>query len=73
NRWVVNHFQSNRLMLHASQRNLIHPITQHPLILTAKWYLPWQHLINQFVWSGIKTELEQFFEDLALHFVLYDI
>ncbi|HCT8170839.1 TPA: tRNA pseudouridine(65) synthase TruC [Proteus mirabilis] len=73
NRGVVNHFQSHRLMLHASQLNLIHPITQQPLNLTAKWDLPWQHLINQFGWRGLKPELEQFGEDLAHHFVLSDI
>lgn len=68
NRGVVNHFQSHRLMLHASHLNLIHPITLQPLNLTAKWDLPWQHLINQFGWRGLRSELEQYGEDLAHHF-----
>ncbi|GLX64484.1 tRNA pseudouridine(65) synthase TruC [Proteus vulgaris] len=68
NRGVVNHFQSHRLMLHASHLNLIHPITLQPLNLTAKWDLPWQHLINQFGWRGLRPELEQYGEDLAHHF-----
>ncbi|EST57825.1 tRNA pseudouridine synthase C [Proteus hauseri ZMd44] len=68
NRGVVNHFQSHRLMLHASHLNLVHPITLQPLNLTAKWDLPWQHLINQFGWRGLRPELEQYGEDLAHHF-----
>ncbi|QAV22497.1 tRNA pseudouridine(65) synthase TruC [Proteus hauseri] len=68
NRGVVNNFQSHRLMLHASHLNLIHPITGQALNLTAKWDLPWQHLINQFGWRGLRPELEQYGDDLACHF-----
>lgn len=68
NRGVVTNFQSHRLMLHASHLNLIHPVTEQPLSLTAQWDIPWQHLINQFGWRGIKPELEQHGKDLTHHF-----
>lgn len=58
NRGVTQHFSTSRLMLHASELNLTHPITHEPLKLQAKWDQQWMTLIQQFGWLGIEKQLE---------------
>ncbi|CAQ82729.1 MULTISPECIES: tRNA pseudouridine(65) synthase TruC [Photorhabdus] len=58
NRGISAHYQTNRLMLHASHLKLDHPVTGEQLSLTAKWDASWQHLIQQFGWQGIIPDLE---------------
>lgn len=51
NRGVTEHFSVSRLMLHASQLNLSHPITEENISLVAPWDAQWISLIEQFGWS----------------------
>ncbi|MGG4663724.1 tRNA pseudouridine(65) synthase TruC [Providencia vermicola] len=52
NRGVAEHFSVSRLMLHASQLNLSHPITEENISLVAPWDAQWISLIEQFGWSA---------------------
>ncbi|WP_272681926.1 tRNA pseudouridine(65) synthase TruC [Providencia sp. PROV129] len=52
NRGVTEHFSVSRLMLHASQLNLSHPITEENISLVAPWDAQWISLIEQFGWSA---------------------
>ncbi|KER03564.1 tRNA pseudouridine(65) synthase TruC [Photorhabdus temperata] len=58
NRGIITHYQTSRLMLHASLLELNHPVTGEKLSLTAKWDASWQHLMQQFGWQGIVPDLE---------------
>ncbi|KLU15807.1 MULTISPECIES: tRNA pseudouridine(65) synthase TruC [Xenorhabdus] len=58
NRGVVKYYQTGRLMLHASHLQLKHPVTGENLLLTARWDQSWQHLLEQFGWQGIVSDLE---------------
>ncbi|MDR0218202.1 MAG: tRNA pseudouridine(65) synthase TruC [Enterobacteriaceae bacterium] len=58
NRGVAEHYQADRLMLHASHLQLKHPVTGEDLLLTARWDQTWQYLLEQFGWQGIVPELE---------------
>lgn len=51
NRGVTEHFSVSRLMLHASQLNLSHPITEENISLVAPWDAQWLSLVDQFGWS----------------------
>lgn len=52
NRGVSEHFSVSRLMLHASQLNLSHPITEENISLVAPWDAQWISLTEQFGWSA---------------------
>lgn len=52
NRGVTEHFAVSRLMLHASQLNLNHPITEENISLIAPWDAQWRSLTEQFGWSA---------------------
>lgn len=52
NRGVSEHFSVSRLMLHASQLNLSHPITEENISLVAPWDAQWRSLTEQFGWSA---------------------
>uniref|UniRef100_UPI0036DB8919 tRNA pseudouridine(65) synthase TruC n=1 Tax=Photorhabdus sp. RM322S TaxID=3342825 RepID=UPI0036DB8919 len=58
NRGITTHYQTSRLMLHASLLELDHPVTGEKLSLTAKWDASWQYLMQQFGWQGIIPDLE---------------
>lgn len=51
NRGAAEHFDCRRLMLHASQLNLIHPFTEQPLCLEAGLDKTWYNLAQQFNWQ----------------------
>ncbi|MGO2337022.1 tRNA pseudouridine(65) synthase TruC [Providencia sp.] len=57
NRGVTEHFSVARLMLHASQLVLIHPITTQKITLIANWDTQWLSLIEQFGWLDVATKL----------------
>lgn len=64
NRSAAANFGINRLMLHASELNLTHPVTAGPLILRAGLDAVWQKVINQFGWQAelpdvMRAELAQ--------------
>lgn len=59
NQDVSYHFATNRLMLHASYLSFKHPMTGDKLQLIAKWDYAWMHLLTQFNWLGIVTELKR--------------
>ncbi|EML1935486.1 tRNA pseudouridine(65) synthase TruC [Providencia stuartii] len=52
NRGVSENFAVSRLMLHATQLVLDHPITGERLSLVAQWDALWLSLINQFGWQN---------------------
>ena len=58
NRGVTEHFSTSRLMLHASQLDLVHPVTQVPLSFKAKWDEQWMAILTQFGWQGLLPDLE---------------
>ncbi|MGL5991749.1 MAG: tRNA pseudouridine(65) synthase TruC [Plesiomonas sp.] len=51
NRALKANFGAGRLMLHASELMLNHPVTGETLHITAPWDETWQHLMQQFDWS----------------------
>jgi len=51
NRGAAQHFGINRLMLHASQLTLTHPVTGEPLVLRAGLDEVWQRAMQQFGWQ----------------------
>ncbi|MBP2845639.1 tRNA pseudouridine(65) synthase TruC [Dickeya oryzae] len=59
NRGMASHFGCARLMLHASQLSLIHPVTNAPLVLTAHWDEAWQGVMTQFGWQGHLPDVER--------------
>jgi len=59
NRSAAEHFGCNRLMLHASQLNLIHPFTGEPLTIRAGLDPVWMQALSHFGWCGQLPENER--------------
>ncbi|RNM04010.1 tRNA pseudouridine(65) synthase TruC [Dickeya undicola] len=59
NRGMAAHFDCARLMLHASRLSLTHPVTNEPLVISARWDEPWQGVMTQFGWQGNLPEVER--------------
>jgi len=59
NRGAAEHFGCQRLMLHASQLELIHPVTGEPLTLRASLDETWMSMMSQFGWQGILGDIEK--------------
>jgi tRNA pseudouridine65 synthase len=57
NRALAQHFDCQRLMLHASHLQLNHPVTGEPLQISARWEPRWQRLMSQFGWEDRLPEL----------------
>ncbi|CCG86169.1 tRNA pseudouridine(65) synthase TruC [Erwinia piriflorinigrans] len=57
NRSAAAHFGMDRLMLHASELSLTHPVTAEPLQLRAGLDAVWQKIINQFDWRASLPEV----------------
>lgn len=57
NRSAAANFGMDRLMLHASELSLTHPVTSEPLILRAGLDEVWQKIINQFGWRASLPEV----------------
>ena len=52
NRGAAEHFNCQRLMLHASTLSFIHPFTQQPITLEAGMDDTWQRMLEQFGWRA---------------------
>ncbi|WMC11440.1 tRNA pseudouridine(65) synthase TruC [Oceanimonas pelagia] len=52
NRFFRDHYQCNRLMLHAARLSLTHPVTAEPLRLDAPLDETWRSLICEFGWES---------------------
>jgi tRNA pseudouridine65 synthase len=59
NRAAAEHFGCQRLMLHASRLELIHPITGEPLALRARLDDTWMQTMSQFGWRGLLGDIEK--------------
>ncbi|ANE76329.1 tRNA pseudouridine(65) synthase TruC [Dickeya solani] len=59
NRGMAAHFDCTRLMLHASGLSLTHPVTNEPLVISARWDEPWQGVMTQFGWQGSIPDVER--------------
>ena len=59
NRAAAEHFGCQRLMLHASQLSLTHPITGEPLCLRATLDDTWMQMMSQFGWCGLLSDIEK--------------
>lgn len=59
NRGMEANFACGRLMLHASQLNLSHPVSGAWFTLRACWDSPWQGVMSQFGWQGILPDFER--------------
>lgn len=59
NRAMAAHFGCGRLMLHASQLTLCHPVTGEPLVLRAGLDMAWMHVMTQFGWLGSLPDVER--------------
>ncbi|NIY48604.1 tRNA pseudouridine(65) synthase TruC [Cedecea colo] len=59
NRAAAEHFGCQRLMLHASQLELTHPVTGEPLTLRAPLDDTWMQMMSQFGWRGMLSEIEK--------------
>ncbi|MFB0709890.1 tRNA pseudouridine(65) synthase TruC [Buttiauxella noackiae] len=59
NRAAAEHFGCQRLMLHASQLSLNHPVTGEPLCLRASLDDTWMQMMSQFGWSGLLSDIEK--------------
>lgn len=57
NRAAVANFGMNRLMLHASELCLTHPVTAEPLVLRAGLDEVWQTVIDRFGWQQHLPEI----------------
>ncbi|WP_075183181.1 tRNA pseudouridine(65) synthase TruC [Pantoea sp. 1.19] len=57
NRAAASHFDCGRLMLHASELALTHPVTGEPLRLRAGLDRHWQNMMQQFGWQDLLPEL----------------
>lgn len=53
NRAAAEHFGCDRLMLHASELSLNHPVTGEPLQLRARFDATWMQALSHFGWRGI--------------------
>lgn len=58
NRGAAEHFGCQRLMLHASQLSLTHPITGEALTLHAHLDTIWMNMLSQFGWRGLLSGIE---------------
>jgi len=58
NRGAAEVFGCQRLMLHASQLSLTHPVTGEPLLLKANLDSTWMQMMPQFGWQGLLAEIE---------------
>ena len=58
NRGAAEHFGCQRLMLHASQLSLNHPMTGEPLTLKAGLDDTWMHMLTEFGWRGQLPDVE---------------
>jgi len=59
NRGAAEHFGCERLMLHASQLSLTHPITGEALCLRASLDDTWMQMMSQFGWRGLLSDIER--------------
>ncbi|RPH27698.1 tRNA pseudouridine(65) synthase TruC [Buttiauxella warmboldiae] len=59
NRAAAEHFGCQRLMLHASQLSLNHPVTGEPLCIRAGLDDTWMQMMSQFGWRGLLGDLEK--------------
>lgn len=59
NRGAAEHFGCERLMLHASQLSLNHPITGEPLCIRASLDDTWMQMMSQFGWRGLLSDIEK--------------
>ena len=59
NRGAAEHFGCERLMLHASQLSLNHPVTGEPLCLRASLDDTWMQMLSQFGWRGLLSDIEK--------------
>lgn len=51
NRLFKQHFSSHRLLLHAERLTFTHPMTQHPIAISASLDDTWQRLVARFAWD----------------------
>lgn len=51
NRAIAEHYQCQRLMLHASHLVFSHPATGKDISISAPWDLQWKNLMTEFGWS----------------------
>lgn len=59
NRGAAEHFGCERLMLHASQLSLNHPVTGEPLCLRASLDDTWMQMMSLFGWRGLLSDIEK--------------
>ncbi len=59
NRAAAQHFGCSRLMLHASELALNHPVTGKPLRLVAGLDRAWMTALEHFSWRGVLPEIER--------------
>jgi tRNA pseudouridine65 synthase len=59
NRGAAEHFGCERLMLHASQLSLNHPVTGEPLCIRASLDDTWMQMMSQFGWRGLLSDIEK--------------
>ncbi len=57
NRSAAAHFGMQRLMLHASELSLTHPVTGEPLVLRAGLDAIWQRMMAQFGWQACLPDI----------------
>ncbi len=65
NRSAAQHFGMKRLMLHASELELNHPMTGEPLVLRAGVDRVWQQMMQTFGWQETLTHLPRVEFDAA--------
>ncbi|MFB5745815.1 tRNA pseudouridine(65) synthase TruC [Cedecea sp. S5-13] len=58
NRGAAEHFGCERLMLHASQLSLNHPVTGEPLTIRAGLDDTWMQMLTKFGWRGQLPDVE---------------
>lgn len=58
NRGFGQAFDCPRLMLHASQIDLTHPVTGEALSIGARWDAQWQQVMRRFGWNGLLPAFE---------------
>ncbi len=59
NRSAAQHFGMKRLMLHASELSLTHPVTGEPLRLRAGLDAVWQGCMTAFGWEACLPEVQR--------------
>ncbi|MGO1246748.1 MAG: tRNA pseudouridine(65) synthase TruC [Oceanisphaera sp.] len=60
NRFFREQYDSHRMMLHANQLSLSHPVTQAPLQLNAPLDADWQRIMAEFNWSLVAARKAQY-------------